>query len=77
MKRNGPKAQTTVHGPLGITNVKPNVIADCLENQFKSHDLCDENQDQQVVTRVQAPLASVNDIPFGKVRPCDMHKLAN
>jgi hypothetical protein len=24
-------------------NEKANVIADCLENQFTSHDLCDEN----------------------------------
>jgi hypothetical protein len=46
MKRDGPKAPTTVHGHLGITyhlNEKANVIADSLENQFMSHDLCDEN----------------------------------
>jgi hypothetical protein len=46
MKRDGPKAPTAVHGPLGITyqpNEKANVIADCLEFQFTSHDLCDEN----------------------------------
>jgi hypothetical protein len=37
LKKNGPKAQTPVHGPLGITyhpNEKANVIVDCLENRF-------------------------------------------
>jgi hypothetical protein len=53
------------------------VIEDCVENQFTSHDLCDENHDRQVETRVQALLASVEDIQLGKVRPCDIHKLAN
>jgi hypothetical protein len=51
MKKDGPKAPTALHGPLGITyqtNEKANVIADCLENQFTSHDLCDENQERQV-----------------------------
>jgi hypothetical protein len=46
LRRDGPKLPTAIHGPLGITyqpNEKTNVIADCLENQFTSHDLCDEN----------------------------------
>jgi hypothetical protein len=41
-----------------------------------TYDLCDKNHEQQVETRVQALLASV-DTPLGKVRPCDIHKLAN
>jgi hypothetical protein len=48
MKRDGPKAPAAVHGPLGIIyhlNEKANVIADCSENQFTSHDLCDETHD--------------------------------
>jgi hypothetical protein len=48
MKRNGTKAPTAVHGPLGITyhlNEKVNMIVDCLENQFISHDLCDGNHE--------------------------------
>jgi hypothetical protein len=53
------------------------MIADCLENYFTSYDLCDENHEPQVETRVQALLASVDDIPLGNVRPCDIHKLAN
>jgi hypothetical protein len=74
MEWDGPKAPTTVHVPVGVShwNEKGNVTADCLENQFTSHDLCDENH-----TRQQALLASVADILLGKVSPCDIHKLAN
>jgi hypothetical protein len=80
MKRDEPKAPTTVHGPLGIRchmNEKANINVDCLENQFTPHDLCDENHEQQVETRAQTLLASVDKTPSGKVRPCDIHKLAN
>jgi hypothetical protein len=48
MKGDGPKAPTAVHGPLGITchpNEKASAIADYLENQFTSHDLCVENHE--------------------------------
>jgi hypothetical protein len=51
MKKDGPKAPTTLFGPLGIRyhpNEKANMIVDCLENQFTSHDLCDENHERQV-----------------------------
>jgi hypothetical protein len=80
MKRDGPKTPTVVHGPSGITyhpTEKVNVIADCLENQFTSHDLCVENHARQVETTVQALLASVSGTPLGKARPCDIHNLAN
>jgi hypothetical protein len=76
MKTDGPKAPTVLHGPLGIT-YHPNENADCLENQFTSHDLCDENHERQVKTTFQALLASVDDTPLGKLRPCDIHKLGN
>jgi hypothetical protein len=76
MKRDGPKASTTVHGLLGVTYhaiEKAKVIVDCSENQFTSHDLCDENHERQI----QVLPASVDDIPLGKVGPCDIHKLVN
>jgi hypothetical protein len=56
MKRDGPKTTTAIYGPLGRTyqrNWKTNVIAECLENQFTPHDLCDENHERRVETRVQ------------------------
>jgi hypothetical protein len=80
MKMEGPKAPTAVRGPLGITyhpNEKANVIADCLYIQFTSHELCDKNHEREVGTTIQARLASVDGTPLGKVRPCEIHKLAN
>jgi hypothetical protein len=47
-EKDGPKAPTAVHGPLGITyhpNEKAQVIADYLENQFTFRDLCDKNHE--------------------------------
>jgi hypothetical protein len=70
MKRDGPKAPTAVHGPLGITyhpNRKADMIVDCLGNRFTSHEPCDENHEQQVETGIQALLASVDNTPLGKV----------
>jgi hypothetical protein len=78
MKRDGPKVLTAVHGPLGLTyhtNEKANTIADCLENQFTSHYLCDENHEGRMKTRAQALIASVVDTPLEKVRPCDKKKI--
>jgi hypothetical protein len=54
MKREGTKSPTVLHGPIGITyhpKGKPNAIADCLENQFTSHDLGDENHGLRVENR--------------------------
>jgi hypothetical protein len=37
MKRDSPKAPTTVHGPLGISlKQEANAISDCLEKHFTS-----------------------------------------
>jgi hypothetical protein len=43
-KRSGQKAPSAIHGPSGPTFYpidKANIIADCLEKQFKAHDFCD------------------------------------
>jgi hypothetical protein len=56
---------------------KASVIADCLADEFTSHDTCDETQERQVETTGQVLLASVDGIALGKVKPCDIHKLAN
>jgi hypothetical protein len=78
-ERDGPKAPTTVHGPLGITchqNEKANVIAYCLEHRFTSHDLCGKNYERQVETTVKALFTYV-DNALEKVKPCDVYKLAS
>jgi hypothetical protein len=80
MNRDGPTAPTAIPGPLGITyqlTEKAKVIAACLEHQFTSHGLYDENHERQVETTVQALLASVDGNSLGKVRLCDIQKLAN
>jgi hypothetical protein len=70
MKRNGSQVPTDLHAPLRITyhpNEEDGVIEDCLQNQFISHDLCDENHEREVETTVQALLASVDDIQSEKL----------
>jgi hypothetical protein len=45
--RDGPRAPTAIHGPLGPRFQpvdKANAIAECLEKQFTPPELCDENQ---------------------------------
>jgi hypothetical protein len=78
--RDGPRAPTTIHGPLGLKchpQDKTNAIADCLESQFTPHDLCDENHERRVEARVQALFeAEGNDTPE-RIRPCDLRKLLN
>jgi hypothetical protein len=77
MKKDGPKAPTTIHGLLGLKYnplEKANAIADCLENQFTPNDLCDENHERRVEARVQALLESVDNNPHERIRPCDVLK---
>jgi hypothetical protein len=48
IKRNGPKAPTSIHGPLSLNFLqveKVHAIADCSKNNFTHHDLCDENHE--------------------------------
>jgi hypothetical protein len=78
--RDGPRAPTAIHGPLGLKFHpvdKANTIADCLENQFTPHDLCDENHERRVEARVQAVLKAEGNEPPERIRPCDLLKLLN
>jgi hypothetical protein len=80
LKRDGPRAPTAIHGPLGLKFLsleKANAIADCLENQFTPHDLCDDNQEWRVEARLQALLEAVDNNPPERIRPCDLQKLIN
>jgi hypothetical protein len=64
--RDGPRAQTAIHGLLGLKYHpldKANAIADCLEKQFTQHDLCEENHKRRVEVRVQALLETVDSGP--------------
>jgi hypothetical protein len=80
MKRGGPKAPTAIRGHFGLTfhpSEKANTIADCLENQFTSYELCDENHKRGVEARVQALLETVNNNPQERIIQCDVQKLIN
>jgi hypothetical protein len=59
------------------SNEKAKAIADCSENQLTLHELSEENHERQVEIRVQDLLKLLDDIPLGKVRPCDIQKLVN
>jgi hypothetical protein len=80
LKRDGPRAPTAIHGPSGIIihpTQKANTFADCLENQFTHHDLCDGHNERRVEARVQALLEAVENKPTERIRPCDLQKLIN
>jgi hypothetical protein len=51
MKRDGPKALTAIRGPLRFIFhplEKVSAIAECLEEQYASHELCNENHKRLV-----------------------------
>jgi hypothetical protein len=47
--------------PHNLFNDTADIIADCLENQFRAYDLCDYNHRQHVEAQVEALLATVNE----------------
>jgi hypothetical protein len=78
--RDGSRAPTTIQRPLGLNfhpQDKANAIADCLQNQFTPHDLCDENHERRVEARVQAMLEAEGNEAPQRIRPCDLRKLLN
>jgi hypothetical protein len=80
LKRDGPRAPTAIHGASDLKIhplEKANAIADCLEIQFTTNDLCDENHERRVEARVDALLHTVDDTSPQKIRPCDLKKLRN
>jgi hypothetical protein len=80
LKRDEPRAPTAIHGPSCLKfhpSEKANAISDCLENQLTHHDLCDENYERLVETRVEALLEAVGNKPPARIWPCDLQKLIN
>jgi hypothetical protein len=72
---NKSKAPSAIPSPTGLKFLpfeKANVIADCLENQLSSHDLCDERHEQLVVTRTQALFEAVDKDSPKRVRHYDV-----
>jgi hypothetical protein len=78
--RHGPRAPTAIHGLLGLKYHpvdKANAIADCLENRFTPHDLCDENHERREEARVpELPEAALTPPPpHTRIRPCDLTEI--
>jgi hypothetical protein len=74
LTRDGPRAPTAIHGVSGLKflpSEKANAIADCLDIQFTTHDLCDENHERRLETKVQALLETVDKNPPQKLRPLE------
>jgi hypothetical protein len=71
-RRGGPKAAPAIYGPLGPIFYpidEANIIADCLESQFRSHDLCDCDHRRHVEAQVEVLLATIDeDIPVNLKR---------
>jgi hypothetical protein len=71
-KRGAPKAPTPIHGPLGPSFYpleNANVTANCLENLFTPHELCDTDHEQWVEARVQALLTIADETSQKKYNP--------
>jgi hypothetical protein len=79
-EEDGLKKPTAIHGTFGLIYYpleKANAIADCLENQFTLHDLCDENHKRQVQATVRTLLEAIENISPERIGPCDLQKLVN
>jgi hypothetical protein len=81
VKRDSPRAPTALHGSSDLKFLpieKVNAIADCLENMFTRHDLCDEHNERWMGACDQAML-EIDDKKKKpapeKIRLCDMQKL--
>jgi hypothetical protein len=69
VNRDAPNVPTAVHGYSGLKFLpydKANAIADCLENRFTHHDLCDESHEGRVENIVQDILETEDTAPWKK-----------
>jgi hypothetical protein len=70
LKRDGPRTPTAIHDTSGLKFHPPEkvkAIADCLEIQFKHHDLCEEIHEWR--------LEAVDNNLHERIRPCELQKL--
>jgi hypothetical protein len=76
-KRGESKAPTEIRCPLGPIFYpidKASIIADCLENQLRVHDLCYFDKRRHVDAEIKAPLATVDEDTSFNFRPHDISK---
>jgi len=80
LNRDDARAPTAIHGSSGLKFLpidEVNARADCLENRFTPHDLCDIQHERRVEANVQVLLGTEVTIPTEKIKPCDLQKLVN
>jgi hypothetical protein len=78
LNRDAPKALTAIHCYHGLKFLpyeEANAIADCLENRFTHHDLCEEHHERWVEALVQHVLEIEDTAPSERIRPCDLKRL--
>jgi hypothetical protein len=64
---------TDIYDPLGLTyqpTDDANKIAEFWKNQFRPHDLCDEDHKRWMEARVQALFGAIDDTVFEEERSC-------
>jgi hypothetical protein len=67
LNRDASRASTATHGYSGLKLLpkdKAKGIADCLENRFTQHDLCDEHHKRWVEATVQDLLETEESAPL-------------
>jgi hypothetical protein len=76
-KTGEPKAPSAVHGllsPILYPIDKANIIADCLENHLRAHDLCDCDHRRHMEAQVEALLATIDEDTPVNFWPYDVSK---
>jgi hypothetical protein len=73
----GPSGARSQEWPCWLVAGSKLLLCSALLRLVESHELCDKKHERQVENAVQALLTSVGRTPLGKVRPCDIHNLAN
>jgi hypothetical protein len=76
-KSGGPKTPSEIHDPLGPIFYpidKANRIADCLENKFREHDLCNCERRRHAEAQVEDPVATADEDTPVNFWPCDVSK---
>jgi uncharacterized protein YlaI len=77
LNRNAAKVTTAFHGYSDLKFLpynKANAIAECLENRFTHHYMCDESHERRVENIVQDIIETENTATWKK-KPCDLKKL--
>jgi hypothetical protein len=64
-------------GPIFYPVDKASIITDCLENQFRAHELCDSDHRRHVQANVKVLLATVDEDTPVKLWLCDIQKEYN